>query len=91
MYVVFASISVPARRAPQFSTKTVLPITGKAIGTIGLSYKAIVVLTGSVIQSDRGCSYKVIVDKSAYPNGYEPAGGVEGGSVTYCFVTGGKL
>jgi hypothetical protein len=56
-----------------------------------LSYKVIVVLTGSVIQSDRGCSYKVIVDKSASPNGYEPAGGVEGGSVTYCFVTGGKL
>jgi hypothetical protein len=36
---------------------------------IGLSYKVTVVFTESLLQSDRGCSYKVTVDKLLYPNG----------------------
>ena len=50
-----------------------LSTTGKAIGTIiGLSYKVTVVFAESLLQSDRGCSYKVTVDNS--PGSYRIAG-----------------
>jgi hypothetical protein len=42
--------------------------TGKAIGLIiGLSYQVTVVFAESLLPSDRGFSYQVTVDKSAYP------------------------
>lgn len=37
--------------------------------TIGFSYKVTVVFAESLLQSDRGRSYKVTVDKLAYPKG----------------------
>ena len=72
-------IACRALRGSEFSGGRVihrerLTATGEAIGTtIGFSYKVIVDFAESLLQSDRGCPYKVIVDNSFFPIVYKHA------------------
>jgi len=69
-------VARPLGRAPlclllrngNLSTATGLQLpVNLSVLTTGLSRKVIVAFPESLPQSDRGCSRKVIVDKSAYP------------------------